>query len=435
MSHMKTPVGKPFTFVHAADLHLGTPFKDISTALEGAGKALQHATLDAFDQLVALCVEKEAAFLLIAGDLFDGPNRGVRAQLRLQRGLERLHDSNIPVFIAAGNHDPLKGGWPGSDRWPPNVHVFPPSANKPFPVEKDGEAVALVHGVSYSRQAEKNDLASKLARTESPNYQALYQIGVVHATVGTYEAHESYAPTTLENLRATGLDYLALGHVHTFTVVNEADPVVAYPGNIQALSPREMGAKGALLVSVDAAHRATLEFVELDSVRFVEEEIDLGDTDSLAELSTLLQEGAAAAREEGGARAIVLRVILKGRTPLYSQLARPGDIEQLTSELREAEVHGTPPLWWNRIANATSPELDIEALEKQGGLESELIGLARTLSEDDALLSGFADEALVDLYKKPEVARLLGPRPEGAELEAELQLARDLALDLLKGGL
>ena len=76
-------------FVHAADLHLDSPFVGLRNYREKLAQDLLAATFTAFQRIVDLCLDSGAEFLLLAGDLFDGPGRSLRAQLRLRLELER----------------------------------------------------------------------------------------------------------------------------------------------------------------------------------------------------------------------------------------------------------------------------------------------------------------------------------------------------------
>ncbi len=62
-------------------------------------------------------------FVLIAGDIYDGENRSLRAQMKFQEGMDKLNEAGIPVFISHGNHDHLGGKWTRFEL-PSNVHVF-----------------------------------------------------------------------------------------------------------------------------------------------------------------------------------------------------------------------------------------------------------------------------------------------------------------------
>ena len=92
-----------FCFVHAADLHLDTPFAGIRGEEPRVGKRLQDASLEAFDRLIDLTIERDAQFLLLAGDIYDQSERGIRAQLCLHKGMQKLAREDIQVYAAFGN--------------------------------------------------------------------------------------------------------------------------------------------------------------------------------------------------------------------------------------------------------------------------------------------------------------------------------------------
>src|SRR5260370_26041782 len=121
-----------FRFVPAADLHLDTPFATIGRVAPEIAARLRDGSLEAFDALVRMAIEREAAFVIFAGDIYDCASRGVRAQLRFLRGVERLREAGIPVFVAHGNHDPLDG-WSVAPRLAVDLVVFGGAALAPRP--------------------------------------------------------------------------------------------------------------------------------------------------------------------------------------------------------------------------------------------------------------------------------------------------------------
>ena len=65
----------PFSFVHSADLHLDSPFIGIGRLPDEHGRVVQtlrEATFQAFEEVIDLCISREADFLLVAGDVYDG---------------------------------------------------------------------------------------------------------------------------------------------------------------------------------------------------------------------------------------------------------------------------------------------------------------------------------------------------------------------------
>ena len=139
-----------FCFIHAADLHLDTPFEGIGQVAPWVADALRDASLEAFDALIELACDRNAAFVVLAGDIYDGAERGIRAQLRFKKGLERLSDAGIWSFVVHGNHDPVTTGWSAlRSEWPPLVRIFEPGTVGEVTVKKDGEPIATVRGISY----------------------------------------------------------------------------------------------------------------------------------------------------------------------------------------------------------------------------------------------------------------------------------------------
>lgn len=70
-----------FRFVHAGDLHLDSPLIGLSQKSRDVAERIDDASRRAFNNLISLAIEEESAFLLIAGDLFDGNWRDYRTGL------------------------------------------------------------------------------------------------------------------------------------------------------------------------------------------------------------------------------------------------------------------------------------------------------------------------------------------------------------------
>lgn len=421
---------QPFSFVHAADLHLGTPFSGILKADPGTGRMLRDATLKAFENLVDFTIREKASFLLLAGDVYDGPERSLKTLSAFISGIKKLGEHGIEVFVSAGNHDPGDSrAYALMGEPPENLRIFPAKPSH-AEVVRNGEILAVVHGMSYPKKAVTENLAARFRRLRPDGFE----IGLLHATLSGHKSEEPYAPTDMETLKASGLDYWALGHVHTRWIKDGGTPAAAYPGNLQALSPRETGARGALKVSVSADGSVEAVFHELDAVRFATLEIDLADVSDGAALPGLLNAAGMSAAALSGGRALVITALLKGKTPLHREISRAGELEELTASLRSEFEGSRPALWWNALKNETSPPLDLHMLAARGGLEAEIIRTAERLAGNPEELKELAAGLFSDLTGKREYEKLLGPPPEGGELEDLLASSLNLALGLLDGG-
>lgn len=383
-----------FSFVHAADLHLDTPFKGIGSTAPFVAGQLREASLAAFDSLVDLCLERKAAFLVVAGDIYDGPERGLRAQLRFRDGLQRLSDAGISSFVVHGNHDPVETGWSAlGDTWPERVTVFGAGAAQAVTVEIGGIPFATVQGVSFAQRSETENLALRFAGKAGPGIQ----VGVLHCNVGgAAPGYGDYSPCTLDDLRSVGLDYWALGHIHTGMVLSgrpgSEEPWVVYPGNLQARSPKpsERGPKGAVIVHVRAGRVAAVEPVSCDVVRFGLVEADVADVVDLGELRARLASASRDRLASADGRSLVLRGSLVGQSDLYFDLHRPGALDDLLRALREDFADEDPFCWWDSIEDLSRPAIDVDSARAGTDFAADLIALADALgrrieTDEDAI--------------------------------------------------
>ncbi len=349
---------KALSFVHAADLHLDAAFRGFAGLPESGEhvfETLRRATFEAFENLIRLCLDEDVDFLLVAGDVYNAADRSLKAQLAFRDGMGRLAEAGIRAYVVHGNHDPLDSRV-HSVRLPETVHVFG-KAGSSVVFEKGGEAVARIHGASFPSRTVGVRFARKIRR-EGPEP---FQIGLLHCTVGSHPEHEPYVPRTLEELRQAGLDYWALGHVHTRAVLSDGDPFVGYPGNLQGLHVKEGGPRGCFLVRVDEAGRMPPpEFVAVDAVRWSRRTVSI---EGLSDIQALEQALGRVLDEEargGGGRPVVVRIVVDGRGPLHGELLRGGAGAALLEGVREAGAAMDPFVWPERLLVRTRPEVDIE---------------------------------------------------------------------------
>ena len=432
-----------FRFVHAADLHLDTPFKGIGSTAPFVAERLREASLAAFDALVDLCIDREVAFLVVAGDVYDGPERGLRAQLRFRDGLGRLSDAGIASFVVHGNHDPVETGWSAlNGPWPERVTIFGPGQVKALLVETGGVPLATVQGVSFAQRAETENLARRFAPRAGPGIQ----VGVLHCNVGgAAPGYDDYAPCTLEELRTIGLDYWALGHIHSQMVLSGSpdsdEPWVVYPGNLQARSPKpsERGPKGAMVVQVRGGRVAEVEPVSCDVVRFDLLTVDVAGLRDLAELRARLADASRNRMARADGRSLVMRGQVVGQGDLHFDLRRPGSVDDLLTALRDDFADDDPFCWWDSIEDRSRPAIDLDAARAGSDFAADLIRIADELgsrleSEEAALgqLAADLSEGLPGPLRTQRAIESLLDSP-GAPVAELLDRAVLLALGELEG--
>lgn len=335
------------TILHSADWHLGFPFASFPPEQR---KYLQEQ-LQAIPQKVAdLCRRENCDLVLLSGDLLDSPEENRYTDL-LARALESC---GVPVFIAPGNHDYLtrESVWL-CHRWPDNVHIFPGQMSGAVPEALD----CRVWGAGYTSMDSPGLLEN--FRAEGPER---WQLGVLHAD--PLRRTSPYCPVTAAQLRSSGLDYLALGHIHRQGNFR-CGGLCAWPGAPMGRGFDESGSKGVYIVHLN--EEAQLRFVSLDAPEFRTAELPDSELDGFL----------GSARKEN-----------------FYRITLTGEMAQPLEEIMAAYAH-LPNLEWIDLryapadpwARAGEESLEgiyfrllREKLEKASGEEREIIELAAKLS-------------------------------------------------------
>jgi DNA repair protein SbcD/Mre11 len=223
-----------FTFLHAADLHLGSPFTGLALRDETLAQRFAKASRDAFSNLISRAIEERVSFVVIAGDIYDGEWKDTSIGLFFNREVARLDRTGIRVFVLKGNHD-AESVVTRAISLPGNVFQFP---TKPKTVRIEELEVAL-HGRSFSDRA----MTENIVLDYPDPVPGWFNIGVLHTSCEGRPGHANYAPCTVSQLKSLGYQYWALGHVHEYEELGW-DPWIVFPGNLQGRSIRECWGSG-----------------------------------------------------------------------------------------------------------------------------------------------------------------------------------------------
>lgn len=365
-----------FRFIHTADVHLDSPLKGLAGHEGSAADRIRTATREAFENLVGQALQEEVAFVIIAGDLYDGDWRDYQTGLYFARQMGRLAEAGVPVFLLYGNHD-AESQITRRLVLPENVKAF--SARKPETFELKEFGVAL-HGQSFRQR----DVADNLVPAYPEPIAGMFNIGVLHTGLGGMGDHANYAPCTLDDLVKKGYDYWALGHVHQAAVLHER-PHVIFPGNLQGRHIRETGPKGACLVTVEEGELTEFLAVPADVVRWALLPVLVDGCTQMTETVDRMRAaiGDAAARHADG-RLLACRIELTGQTVIHDSLLASTD--HLLAEARAAALGlGEEAAWIERIVIATRPVLDPATLRKREDALGELQRMLEDAGEDRTL--------------------------------------------------
>jgi DNA repair protein SbcD/Mre11 len=396
-------------FLHAADVHLDSPLQGLAAREDLPAEHIRHCTRRAFSKLIDLCLEEDAAFLILAGDLYDGDWKDLSTGRFLAAELRRL---GRPCYLVRGNHD-ARSVITRSLPMPANLHEFPEERAGTFLLE--GARVAL-HGRSFATRTTTEDLSASYP----PPVPGFLNIGVLHSSAEERGEHETYAPCSVQALALAGYDYWALGHIHERRVLSER-PWIVFPGNLQGRHARETGAKGASVVTVQGNAIARVEHRPLDVLRWARLEVDATGA-SAPELTARIEAAARAAVAEAEDRPLFARLVVTGETALHARLTM--EPEQAGNEAMNAAGAAGGALWIEtvRVATRAPQAAPGEAL---AALEAAFADAAR----DPALRARLLEEFRRLRLRLPQPVRAAAALPEeDAGLDALVEQALGLAL-------
>ncbi len=376
-------------FVHAADLHIDSPLRGLDRYEGAPVSRLRGATRRALENLVAMCIEERAAFLLLAGDVFDGAWKDYSTGLFFCAQMARLREASVPVVLVRGNHD-AQSSVVKNLRLPDNVREL--SSRKPESFAVPG-ANAVVHGQSFASRATTDDLAARYP----DRVAGALNIGLLHTSVDGREGHEPYAPTSIEIMRAKGYDYWALGHVHAREVLSE-DPWIVFPGNLQGRHARETGPKGASLVTVEDGHVASVEHRALDVVRWERVQVDVSAASDPFDVVDLVRAELERRAADAGDRVLAARVVVTGATKANAAVRR--DVDKCVSELRAAATGALGDrVWVEKVRIETRSMFDLARVREEASAVGHLARRLEAIKRDDAEIASLA-AVLGELDKK-----------------------------------
>jgi len=332
---------RAFSFVHAADLHLGYSQYGLEIRREDFDRA--------FQELVDKTIELKSDFMIIAGDLFHDARPSNVTLENVIKNFGRLREAEIPVLAVDGSHDSAPNVLTGTILNPLD------SAGLIYYLPKHEGACwkkpdcCYVYGVPNfrTRRRTEESLPAFMEQSKPTPYHELFNIFVFHMALDLPSVKPPYIEAEASpELIPDGFNYYAAGHIHESYAEKFKTGLLVYSGCTETVNYDEAPIKkGFYNVKVNEKGTVSPEFIELESSRrFVVLEQDFtGVTPSkITELAVQLVKGA----DEEGA---IIIPLLKGTLPSEASRAEI-DVGQIRSaaeralfvhplvQLRESEV-------------------------------------------------------------------------------------------------
>ena len=260
--------------LHSADLHLDSPFEGLSAGKAAIRRGEQRELLRA---LGALARREKADLVLLAGDLLDSDNTYYETGEELVKCLGQIP---APVFIAPGNHDYYSAKSPYARlKLPENVHVFTQNAIDAVQLPELG---ARVYGAAFTEKRS----GALLRGFRAEKQRGVWNLLCIHGEAGVKDS--AYNPISQQELAESGMDYVALGHIHKASGLQKAgDTWYSWPGRPAGRGFDETGEKTVSLVEL-SEEGCRMETFPIASRRYEVMKVDVTGSDPLLAIHTQL---------------------------------------------------------------------------------------------------------------------------------------------------
>lgn len=257
--------------LHCADIHIGAAESFLGAA---AGKR-RYETLLTFERIIDTAAAEGVRIVAAAGDIFD--SNAVEENLA-DAVFEKIASvPEIKVVFSAGNHDPLSAQSPFKNRrLPQNLYVL--GAKDDCVVFDDLKTRV------YGRSFEDVYLKGEERFSITPPEDGYVKLMVLHGELRS-DLNSNYNSVTAGFIRQSGMDYIALGHIHKRTEPQKiGDTYYAYCGCPEGQGFDETDEKGVYIGEIGKGF-CELKFIPMSKRRHICEKVDITGINSSAEIS------------------------------------------------------------------------------------------------------------------------------------------------------
>ncbi len=331
--------------LHTADLHLDSPFEGLSAGKAALRREQQRELLG---RLAALAREEQVQLVLLSGDLLDSDKSYYETGTELARCLAGIP---APVFIAPGNHDFYSPRSPWERiKLPGNVVLFTDSEIRAVPIPQLG---VCVYGAAFTEKRS----GPLLRGFRAERREGVKNLLVLHGDVDA-QPDSPYDPISRQELAESGMDYVALGHVHTAGGLRRAEKVwYSWPGCPEGRGFDETGEKTVNLVTLGDDGSCRLEQRCIALRRYEVLRVDVTGSEALLAVHTRLPDDTV--RD-------VYRIVLTGEVEEYPDLRRlQANLSELFFELQLRDETVLRRGLWERAGEDSLRGLFLKKLKKE----------------------------------------------------------------------
>ncbi len=337
--------------IHCADIHLDSKLE--SNLPSNKARERKKEIVMSFCRMIDYAAEIKAAAVIIAGDLFD-TNRMLKTTRDLVLGkIVALQET--AVFYLSGNHDAGKAL--SECEYPKNLMLF-----------NDRWTTYSIENVDISGVELNSENCRHIYGSLNLNPER-FNIVTMHGQLGTAFNEETVNKTELS---LKGIDYLALGHYHSFDSGRLGkNGVWCYSGCLEGRGFDECGDKGFTVLDIGPNGELAFEFKRFSCRDIVEKEADISGLSDASSILSRVDEVTAGVSENA-----MIKVVLTGKLSLDARKDTDYIVKHLNSRF-----------WFAKLSDKTQLALNPEEFANDVSLKGEFIRkvLASDLPEDTKL--------------------------------------------------
>ncbi|MCM1326893.1 MAG: exonuclease SbcCD subunit D [Bacteroidales bacterium] len=282
--------------IHCADLHLDSKMNanlDKERAKERKGEILHT-----FERMVEYAAENQVAAILIAGDLFDTKNISATAKNTVLHQI--ISHQEINFYYLKGNHD-SDNFLSGLEEIPENLKLF----GSRWTVYEEAGGKVQIWGLELSPENAESAYHTLMTDAEK------FNIVMLHGQEASSAAKDKAEIIPLKALRNKGIDYLALGHIHTYKKEKlDTRAEYCYAGCLEGRGFDECGEHGFVLLDIDEkSGRYTHTFIPFARRKLYTVNVDVTDCETTAEMVEKAETALQGADCENSS---LVKIVLKG---------------------------------------------------------------------------------------------------------------------------
>lgn len=352
---------KQVSFIHMADLHLDTPFSSLGDV--DKANIRRDELLNCIRNITEWIIAQNIELLIISGDFFEDKWVNGSTILAVKNLFSELYKTEI--VICPGNHDPLKeNSYYKASEWGTNVHILEDSQQVLY-LEKYNTYIYSMG----SRGDVKKDYPVIISKEISSDR---FNFLVVHGTVDMPFEEDNYNSITSKDLFSLGMDYVALGHMHCYSLIQNEKTVIINPGSPEPLGFDEEGqhgfVQGKIVLSDENYKSVETEFIHFATRHYYNIEVNISECKS----------------DEDVIKKIYLCSQIKmSSTDLYNFVLNGFISKDYRLDIKKILDAFKQSCFYMRIKNQTSIKFDYEKYLEDPGIKGEFVRKIMDMQESE----------------------------------------------------